>query len=345
MDLILILSYIACATGIFNLFHIPVNRWSMPTAVLGGAVLVGGIIVLMNYNHPYANMARNYYASTPIYSLVRGRVLEVPVKPRQLVKKGEVLFRIESERYEQDVAKLTARLTSNRHYLTAIEARIRAATLDRDRAQELMRRELGKQRDLDVTQANVDDLVAQRDLQQKKLEDLQAQLNKAKFDLAQTVVYAPTDGYVLQLALRPGMVVHPYFYRPALTFVHQNDTRYIGWFWQNNMQRLSKGDEAEIVVDGVPGRVFKAEVVSIIPAMAASNVQAIQPLLDKSSAERMSQLPVTLKITDPDWPKYQIIAGASGQAAIYTEHFSQLVTLRKILLRMTSWLNYLFPFH
>lgn len=82
------------------------------------------------------------------------------------------------------------------------DARLRSASLDRDRAQELMRRGIGKQRDLDVTQANVDDIVAQIDQQKATLNDLGAQLNIAKYDLEQTVVYAPSDGHVVQLALR-----------------------------------------------------------------------------------------------------------------------------------------------
>ena len=49
--------------------------------------------------------------------------------------------------------------------------------------------------------------------------------------------------------------------------------------------------------------------------------------------------------TDPEWAKYQVIAGSSGQAAIYTEHVHHVAIMRKILMRMGSWLNYLFPFH
>ncbi len=35
-------------------------------------------------------------------------------------------------------------------------------------------------------------------------------------------------------------------------------------------------------------------------------------------------------------------AGVSGQAAIYTDHFSHVAVMRKVLLRMQGWLNYLF---
>lgn len=345
MDLLLILTYTAICVAIFKIFRIPLNKWTVPTAVLGGVLIIGTLIMLMNYNHPYSEMARNYYISTPIVPLVKGRVVEVPVKPNQQVKQGDVLFRIDDTPFKQQVASLQARLQSNQDHIKSIDARLRSARLDRDRAQELLRRGIGKQRDLDVSQANVDDLVSQLDQQRALVNDVQAQLEKARYDLEQTVVLAPSDGFVLQLALRPGMIATPYLYRPVMTFVHQSENYYVGWFWQNSMQRLEVGDEAEVVIDGIPGKIFKGEVTVVVPAIAAGNVQANSGLLDQSTAQRPGRLPVTIKITYPEWSKYQVIAGASGQAAIYTHHFHHVSIMRKVLLRMASWLNYLFPFH
>ena len=345
MDLLLILTYTALCVAVFKIFRIPLNKWTVPTAALGGIIIIGALIILMNYNHPYSEMARNYYISTPIVPLVKGRVVEVPVKPNQLVKKGDVLFRLDDEPFRLKADSLTARVESNREHLKSIEARLRSAKLDRDRAKELMQRGVGKQRDLDVSQANVDDIVAQIDQQKATLNDLQAQLLEAKYQLAQTVVYAPSDGHVVQLALRPGMIATPFMYRPVMTFIHKDETAYVGWFWQNSMQRLAIGDEAEVVIDGIPGKIFKGKVTAVIPAIAAGNVQANAGLLDQTTAVRPGRLPVIISITDPEWPKYQVIAGASGQAAIYTHYFHHVSVMRKILLRMASWMNYIFPFH
>lgn len=345
MDLLLILTYTALCVAIFKIFRIPLNKWTVPTAALGGVVLIGTLIMLMNYNHPYSEMARNYYLSTPIVPLVKGRVVEVPVQANQPVKKGDVLFRLDDEPFRLKVESLSARLDANKDQLKSIDARLRSAKLDRDRASDLMRRGVGKQRDLDVTQASVDEITAQMDQQRATLEDLQAQLDEAKYQLAQTVVYAPSDGHVVQLALRPGMIATPFMYRPVMTFIHKDETAYVGWFWQNSMQRLAVGDEAEVVIDGIPGKIFKGKVTAVIPAIAAGNVQANAMLLDQNSAIRPGRMPVLISITDPEWAKYQVIAGASGQAAVYTEYFHHVSVMRKVLLRMASWMNYLFPFH
>lgn len=92
MDLLLILTYTALCVAVFKIFRIPLNKWTVPTAALGGVVLIGTLIMLMNYNHPYSEMARNYYVSTPIVPLVKGRVVEVPVQANQPVKKGMCCF-------------------------------------------------------------------------------------------------------------------------------------------------------------------------------------------------------------------------------------------------------------
>ncbi len=40
MDLLIILTYVAIAWSIFKIFKIPVNKWTVPTAALGGVFIV-----------------------------------------------------------------------------------------------------------------------------------------------------------------------------------------------------------------------------------------------------------------------------------------------------------------
>lgn len=53
MDLLLILTYAAFCVALFKIFRIPLNKWTVPTAVLGGILIIGALIFTMNYNHPY----------------------------------------------------------------------------------------------------------------------------------------------------------------------------------------------------------------------------------------------------------------------------------------------------
>lgn len=88
MDLLLILTYTAICVAIFKIFKVPLNKWTVPTAVLGGIVLIGALLLLMNYNHPYSEAVRQYFVTTPIIPEVRGRVVEVPIQANMPEKRA-----------------------------------------------------------------------------------------------------------------------------------------------------------------------------------------------------------------------------------------------------------------
>ncbi|MCW8833387.1 MAG: HlyD family secretion protein, partial [Colwellia sp.] len=60
MDLLLILTYTAVCVAVFKIFKIPLTKWTVPTAALGGIILIGALILAMNYNHPYSEVTRQY---------------------------------------------------------------------------------------------------------------------------------------------------------------------------------------------------------------------------------------------------------------------------------------------
>jgi multidrug resistance efflux pump len=287
----------------------------VPTAVLGGIVLIGGLLLIMNYSHPYSEVVRQYYTTTPMMPDIRGRIVEVPVEPNQPLKAGEVLFRIDPEPFEDKVKGL--------------EGELAAAKKDLERTEDLFAKKLGSERDRDQARAKVDSLTAE-------LED-------ARYDLEQTVVTAPGDGFVTQLTLRPGMMALPL--RPVMTFVHKQEGVYIGWFRQNSLLRLKKGEEAEMVLDALPGEILKAEVDFVFPAIGEGQLQPGADFLRFGQQKIPGRAAVALRITDPDYQQYRLPGGLFGQAAIYTEHFHHVGVMRKILLRMAAWMNYVFPIH
>lgn len=319
MDLLLILTYTAICIVIFKVFKLPLNKWTVPTAVLGGIFLIGTLIFVMNYNHPYSEISREYFVTTPIVPAVTGTVTEVSVTGNSKLKAGDILFKIDPIPFENKVASLKAQLVS--------------ADTDFKRTKRLLKQRSISQRDVDLAFA--------------KVEDLKAQLGTAEFNLKQTIVRAPTDGYVTQVALRPGMRATSLPLRPVMVFVHDESKYFIGWFRQNSMMRLQVGDEAEVAFDGIPGEVFTGKVALVFPAIAEGQIQPSGNLYDPRSARFPGRLPVLIDITDPDFESYnnRVPGGAYAQSAIYTQHFSHVSIMRKILLRMAAWMNYFFPFH
>ena len=103
MELLMMLTYAAICVAVFKIFRIPVNKWTLPTAVLGGIFLIAGILLIMNYNHPFSASARIYFATTPIMTTVKGRVMDVPVEANAPLKQGDVLFKIDPRPYQYQV--------------------------------------------------------------------------------------------------------------------------------------------------------------------------------------------------------------------------------------------------
>ncbi|MEM7226414.1 MAG: HlyD family secretion protein [Pseudomonadota bacterium] len=319
MEMLLLLTYVAICVVVFKVFKIPLNKWTVPTAALGGVALIGAIMLVMNYNHPYSEVMREYFVTTPIVPDVSGTVVEVMAEPNQLLSEGDPLFQIDPAPYQAAVDSLTARLT--------------VAKADFERAEKLLSKGNVSRRDFDQAQANYTDLTAQ--------------LTQAQFDLDHTLVRAPTSGFVTHEFLRPGMRAVAAPLRPVMIFVHREDATYTAFFRQNSLLRLEAGEAAEIAFDGIPGEVFEAEVIGVVPALKEGQVQASGDMISYQKSPFPGRIPVVLKITDPEFDQYKDVVpgGAYGQAAIYSEHAHHFALIRKILLRMASWLNYAFPLH
>jgi multidrug resistance efflux pump len=376
MDLLLVLTYAALCIAIFKIFKIPLNKWTVPTAVLGGVVLVGTLILLMNYNHPFTQIGNQVFSTTPVVSGVRGRVIEVPVQPNQPLQKGDVLFRIDPIPYQAEVDKLRARVKEASQGALGLESSVQEAEAavikalaERDKAQrEFDRYQRGFDRgafteqQLDTRRQAFKAAQAALEVAQSKQKQAQialdsevggentqvasllAELRKAEFNLEQTVVTAPTDGYVTQLALRPGVMAVPLPLAPVMTFVHTEDKLYTAAFRQNSLQRLEAGFEAEFMFRALPGKVFKGQVVDVLPAIGESQFQARGSLLGTEALRTSGRVLVTLKITD-DLEDYHLPMGTAVEVAVYSDSFTHVSIMRKVLIRMKSWQNYLYLDH
>jgi multidrug resistance efflux pump len=375
MELLLILIYVSICFVIFKLFRIPVNQWSLSTAALGGIIGIALLLLTMNYNHPFTTNARIYFPLTPILPTVKGRVIEVPVKSNTPLKEGEVLFRIDPKPFqyvvdekkaaladaEQKVDQLKASLDQATAAAGRADAQLQLAQQNFDRQNELFAKNVIAKATLDTYTRNLD--AAKQTLAGAKAEEerarlaytanvggvntavaqRRAELADAEFDLDQTTIRAAGPGFVTQVSLRPGMYVVPAQFRTAMTFVNtgKSDQSLAAAFDQNSLQRVNAGDDAEVAFDAVPGRVFKAKVRSVVPAIAAGQLSTSPTLIEPETRTTAGRAVAIIDVTD-DMSDYQIPLGATAQVAIYTEHWHHLSLLRKILLRMRSWQNYIF---
>jgi hypothetical protein len=86
---------------------------------------------------------------------------------------------------------------------------------------------------------------------------------------------------------------------------------------------------------------FKGKVRILLDPIAAGQMQPSGTLQDFGAPAADSRGIAVIDIVD-DISDYQIPAGAAAEVAIYTDHCEHVSLIRKILLRMRSWENYIF---
>ncbi len=351
MDFLLIITYAAICIGIFKLFKIPANAITLLTAVLGGVFLIGFLLLGMNYNHPYSSNGRFYYVTTPIVPAVSGKVIEAPIKESARVKAGDVLFRIDPTPSQAVVDQKKAALAEAEQSVKqlsasrqAAEARLSQAKADADRTRQAYERVEnmgpGGPTGGSVSQQEIDSKRGLYLAAEATAAAAEAEVVRAK--LAETSQIDGINGTVEQTILREGVMAVAMPLRPVMVFRHDEDPTFVAAFLQNSAQRLEAGSEAEVAFPAVPGRVFKAKVVRVQEAIAQGQVQATGALIDPDLVKGAGRVLVSMKIADENLAKYQIVPGTAGVAAVYTDHFRHLDVIRKVLLRMNSWTNYLF---
>ena len=170
------------------------------------------------------------------------------------------------------------------------------------------------------------------------MDRLNSQLQKASFDLNSTTVLAPTDGWVTQLRLRPGMMAVPLPLRPVMTFVHSEAPMLVAAFKQNPLQNIRPGFKSEVIFPAIPGRAFKGEVTKVQAALAEGQLQPSGDLLSVSTIIPQGRVQVFINITE-DMSAYNLPLGSAASASVYSDKMEPLALIRQILLRMVSWQN------
>lgn len=310
---VLVITYSMLMWIVFKVFKVPVNKWTGTTAVLGGVFSIGFLLLMMGMYHPFTKEARIYSLTTPVLPTVKGRVIEVNVKTGDRVKEGDLMFRIDPEPFQYEVDQLVADLS--------------LAVSNLADATELFEKKFASAKDVERAQAEVDSLTAQ--------------LANARFSLAEADVRAESDGYVAQVRLRPGVLAVPMPFSPLMTFVHDQDRFLLAGFQQNPLQNIQPNFEAEVIFTALPGKVFSASVVGMSEIMAQGQLLPDGKLISLDKVTPAGRVMVRIDIKD-DLSGYQLPTGAKAYVAVYSNTWKPVAIIRKVILRVMSWENYLF---
>jgi len=174
-------------------------------------------------------------------------------------------------------------------------------------------------------------------------ESTQAQLQLARYYLDNTTMVAPEDGHIVNLQVQPGMVAGILRVGGIASFIVDSDRYLLAPFSQETLKYVKIGQPAEIALDLYPGQIFSAKVASIwwanregqyLPSDVLPTFYPADPKLPQG------EFAVKLYLDEP--ARVGLPIGAQAAATIYT-HSGAWEDLRRIDIRMHSWLNWLYP--
>jgi multidrug resistance efflux pump len=298
-------------------------RWG----ITGCLMLTIGLITMIFYFHPSTTSAALYFRTVPILPEGSGRVVEVNVSFTEAVKKGDVLFRLDSSRQEaaletarRKIAEVDASLIAARADIVKADAQVGEAKASLQQARdeldvksELQRRNPGivPQRDIeklqvlvDQRQSGVDAANAVKESAVLRVSTLlpseraraEAEQAQAQVDLDKTFVRAGVDGRVEQFLVRPGDLVAQIM-RPAGILIPEEAgrNRLQAGFGQIEAQVMKPGMIAEATCISKPWVIIPLVVTTVQDFIAAGQFRATEVLIDPQNLQRPGSILVFLE--------------------------------------------------
>jgi multidrug resistance efflux pump len=171
---------------------------------------------------------------------------------------------------------------------------------------------------------------------------VQAQLDEARFNLAQCRMTAPADGYVVDWQVQEGSMITTVRVSACGTFIVTSDTSIVASYPQNFLMHVQTGDEVDVVLDPYPGRLFKGKVDTVIEATGEGQYAPSGTIPEASKVGSQGLLAVKIRLVD-EAPPANLPLGAGGAVAIYTDHGKPVHIISKVTIRMKKWLLYVMP--
>ncbi|MEH2528444.1 MULTISPECIES: HlyD family secretion protein [unclassified Bradyrhizobium] len=371
--------FITYAAIIWLLFDkLRLIRLDLPLALVlaaVGPIFAFYIIVSMNNFHPSSADARVFQRVVQVVPHITapGRVQEVVAQPNAPMKKGDVVFTIDPQQFQFDGKRLEAALAAAEQSVPQLKSsvdqaaagvekanvQLNLALADFGRQNELFEKKVIAQATLDRSERNLESakqavagaqaaedrarLAYQSNIGSENTAVAQArqQLAQAKYNVEESIVRAPCDGYATNIQLVPGAVVSAA--ASVLPFVCDRDEHNAGVvvasFMQGPYLRINPGDYAEVVFPMYPGQVFSGKVLTTIDLASEGQLSA-SGLFPGANAPGTARFAVRIKLDDAE--KLRLPAGTQGNAAVYTGNVQLAGIIRMAVMRITSWTNYLF---
>jgi multidrug resistance efflux pump len=368
--IIILCLYIVALWLVFSKFKLVRWGWLSGTvSALIGVFILATFLALFNYLTPSGRVTVTGRV-VEVTPNVTGQIVSIPVKPNVPVKANDVLFQIDPAPFQYKVSQLQASLAAAKQQTEILKSNYEQAsanvvgltaqvafnakrnadilTLATEGANtQFQAQDRQNQYETALAQLNV----AKAAQQSAKLAldseiggvnttvaQIQAQLENADWELSQTTIRAPADGYVTLVAVTVGD--RALQARSAMSFIVENEITLVGMFSQNGFQTIKDGASVDIVFDNAPGRIYHAKITAIPKGVGQGQVAVSGTLARTNALGGATVFPAEISIPD-GMSRESLRLGMSGSATAFADNAGVIGLLASILVWISSYTAYL----
>ncbi|WP_315904932.1 HlyD family secretion protein [Vibrio fluvialis] len=308
---------------------------------------------------PITSIARVHSYLVRVAPEVSGNIVEVKIKNNQVVRVGDVMFRVDARNYDLAVRSAQAKLELAGQNIgastTAVEvAQAKVTDALAARVSELATKGVLSKSELDnaiearsCAQAALN--AAEASLQQAKqnlgpkgnnnpqILAAMVSLEKAQLDLQKTSVTAPSDGIVTNVQLTVGQPAN--VGTPMLTFIDPREIWISALVRENSLEHIKPGQRVKIVLDSMPGRVLNGKVYSLGWGTGDSNNVDSTTGFIRADTTSINAQRYPVNIVFDEIP-HNIRYGSQATVAFYTEQSGLGEFLAGLWMRIVSVWTY-----
>lgn len=252
-----------------------------------------------------------------ISSEVAGEIIELPVVEGQLVEKGDLLVKVDPERYEAQVRQREVSINSAKSRSLEARANSLQAQHDLRRIEELFAKGFTSEKDLDDARTLVEIRRVQEETSLLEIERAESSLEEAQDFLNETILYAPMDGTISKLDSELGERVVGTGSFAGTEIMRVADLKNMEVrieVSETDIVNVKIHDKATVEVDAMSDEKFDGYVTEI--SSSAANV--------RQNNDQLTTFEVRIKLTDPS-PKLR--PGMTATADIETETVEEAISV------------------
>ena len=208
-----------------------------------------------------------------ISSMVSGEVIALPVKEGQVVKKGDLLVKINPDLYTSGLNRTVAGLSVTKASLSQADASFKEAKSSYERNKTLFNKGIISKSDFDKATASFEVATAAKEVAYFNVRSANATVSEARDNLGRTIIYAPADGTISGLGVELGERVlgtQQMTGTEIMRVANLDNMEVEVNVNENDIVKISIGDMAKVQVDAFLKKEFQGQVTNISNAATAT---------------------------------------------------------------------------